>query len=136
MSGGIPAITLPAGYLGSSFIGAALIACGFDINASKVACLVLAVFFLFTLWWARRNWLSVFFCLTLLPVHTSMRQTDIRISLSYSQNMAPVGFLLWTYRSILVCRRRNCITLLRKLNHNGNGTILVLMIVTRFSLSA
>ncbi|THG96383.1 hypothetical protein EW145_g7786 [Phellinidium pouzarii] len=58
MSGGVPIITLPAGYLGSSFIGACLIACGFDINASKVACLVLAVFFLFTLWWARKNWLT------------------------------------------------------------------------------
>ncbi|KAG2365866.1 peptidase M50B-like-domain-containing protein [Suillus spraguei] len=58
MSGGIPWITLPAGYLGSSFIGACLIACGFDTNASKVACLVLGVFFLFTLWWARRNWLT------------------------------------------------------------------------------
>ena len=55
MSGGVPIITLPAGYLGSSFIGACLIACGFNINASKVACLVLAAFFLFTLWWARRN---------------------------------------------------------------------------------
>ena len=59
MSGGIQAITLPAGYLGSSFIGACLIACGFDTKASKVACLVLAVFFLFTLWWARKNWLYV-----------------------------------------------------------------------------
>ncbi|KAH0830367.1 peptidase M50B-like-domain-containing protein [Lanmaoa asiatica] len=58
MSGGIPWITLPAGYLGSSFIGACLIACGFDTNASKIACLVLAGFFLFTLWWARKNWLT------------------------------------------------------------------------------
>ncbi|KAH8114223.1 peptidase M50B-like-domain-containing protein [Phellopilus nigrolimitatus] len=58
MSGGVPIITLPAGYLGSSFIGACLIACGFDIDASKVACIVLAAFFLFTLWWARRNWLT------------------------------------------------------------------------------
>jgi len=58
MSGGIQAITLPAGYLGSSFIGACLIACGFDTKASKIACLVLAAFFLFTLWWARKNWLS------------------------------------------------------------------------------
>jgi len=58
MSGGIPWITLPAGYLGSSFIGAALIACGFDTNASKIASLVLAGFFLFTLWWARREWLT------------------------------------------------------------------------------
>jgi hypothetical protein len=58
MSGGIPWLTLPAGYLGSGLIGAALIACGFDTNASKGASLVLAVFFLFTLWWARRNVLT------------------------------------------------------------------------------
>ncbi|KAK7472487.1 hypothetical protein VKT23_000602 [Stygiomarasmius scandens] len=58
MSGGIQWLTLPAGYLGSSFIGACLIACGFNTNASKVASIVLAVFFLFTLWWARRDWLT------------------------------------------------------------------------------
>ncbi|KZP32601.1 hypothetical protein FIBSPDRAFT_925090 [Athelia psychrophila] len=58
MSGGIPWITLPAGYLGSSFIGACLIACGFNTDASKVASLVLAVFFIFTLWWARANMLT------------------------------------------------------------------------------
>ena len=59
MSGGIPWITLPAGYLGSSLIGAALIVCGFDTNASKVASLVMAAFFLFTLWWARKSWVYV-----------------------------------------------------------------------------
>ncbi|KAF9023005.1 hypothetical protein BDZ89DRAFT_914497, partial [Hymenopellis radicata] len=58
MSGGISWLTLPAGYLGSSFIGACLITCGFNTNASKVATIVLAVFFLLTLWWARRNWLT------------------------------------------------------------------------------
>jgi len=58
MSGGIPWLTLPAGYLGSSLIGACLIACGFNTNASKIASLVMAVFFLFTLWWARKNMLS------------------------------------------------------------------------------
>ncbi|KAF7322539.1 hypothetical protein HMN09_00032400 [Mycena chlorophos] len=58
MSGGIPWLTLPAGYLGSSFIGACLIACGFDTNASKVASLVVGVFWIFTLWWARRNLLT------------------------------------------------------------------------------
>ena len=59
MSGGIPWLTLPAGYLGSSFIGACLIACGFNTNASKVASLVLAAFFLITLFWARRELLYV-----------------------------------------------------------------------------
>jgi len=58
MSGGIQWLTLPAGYLGSSFIGACLIACGFNTDASKIASLVLAVFFLFTLWWARASWIS------------------------------------------------------------------------------
>ncbi|PWN97243.1 hypothetical protein FA09DRAFT_330880 [Tilletiopsis washingtonensis] len=58
MRGGIPWLTLPAGYLGSSFIGAAMIACAFDIRASKVMSFVIAVCFLFTLWWARKNWLT------------------------------------------------------------------------------
>lgn len=51
-------ITLPAGYLGSSFIGACLVACGFDTNASKVACLVLAFIWILTLWWARSSWVA------------------------------------------------------------------------------
>jgi len=59
MRGGISAITLPAGYLGSSIIGALLIFCGFDIVASKVASIVLGVCFLLTLWWARRDWLTI-----------------------------------------------------------------------------
>jgi hypothetical protein len=59
MRGGISAITLPAGYLGSSLIGALLIFCGFNIVASKVASIVLGVCFLLTLWWARRDWLTI-----------------------------------------------------------------------------
>src|ERR1700761_8631360 len=48
MRGGISAITLPAGYLGSSFIGMLLIFAGFDILASKIASIVLGVAFLLT----------------------------------------------------------------------------------------
>lgn len=59
MRGGISAVTLPAGYLGSSLIGALLIFCGFDIVASKVASIALGVGFLLTLWWARRDWLTI-----------------------------------------------------------------------------
>src|ERR1700710_3021179 len=59
MTGGISAITLPAGYLGSSFIGAVLIFCGFNIVASKVVSIALGVCFLLTLWWARRDWLTI-----------------------------------------------------------------------------
>ncbi|EMD01269.1 hypothetical protein BAUCODRAFT_29714 [Baudoinia panamericana UAMH 10762] len=59
MRGGISAITLPAGYLGSSIIGALLTFCGFDIVASKVASIVLGVCFLLTLWWGKKDWLTV-----------------------------------------------------------------------------
>ena len=59
MRGGISALTLPAGYLGSSLIGALLIFCGFDIVASKVASFVLAGCFLLCLWWGKKDWLTV-----------------------------------------------------------------------------
>ncbi|KEZ40453.1 Uncharacterized protein SAPIO_CDS8333 [Scedosporium apiospermum] len=58
MLGGKQAITLPAGYLGSSLVGALLIFCGFNVVASKVASIVLGVCFLVTLWWARKDWLT------------------------------------------------------------------------------
>jgi nitrogen fixation-related uncharacterized protein len=59
MRGGKQFITLPAGYLGSSLIGGLLIFCGFNIVASKVASIVLGVCFLLTLWWARKDWLTI-----------------------------------------------------------------------------
>ena len=59
MRGGKSAITLPAGYLGSSLIGALLTFCGFNIIASKVASIVLGVCFLLTIWWARKDWLTI-----------------------------------------------------------------------------
>ncbi|KAK0651694.1 peptidase M50B-like-domain-containing protein [Cercophora newfieldiana] len=59
MQGGKSGITLPSGYLGSSLIGALLIFCGFNIVASKVASIVVGVCFLLTLWWGRRDWLTI-----------------------------------------------------------------------------
>jgi hypothetical protein len=59
MAGGKDFLTLPAGYLGSSLIGALLIFCGFNIVASKVASIVLGVAFLLTLWWGKRDWLTI-----------------------------------------------------------------------------
>ena len=59
LSGGISAITLPAGYLGSSIIGAVLTLCGFNINASKIVSIALGVCFLLTLWWGKRDWLTI-----------------------------------------------------------------------------
>lgn len=64
MRGGLSAITLPAGYLGSSLIGGLLIFCGFNIVASKVASIVLGVCFLLTLWWGKKDWLTILTILT------------------------------------------------------------------------
>ncbi len=89
MSGGIAWLTLPAGYLGSSFIGAALIACGFDTNASKVASLVLAVFFLFTLWWARKNLLYVILDITYACPAIVLPQGCFRIKLVVFSTLDP-----------------------------------------------
>lgn len=49
--------TLPAGYLGSSAIGAILVLLGFDLLGSKIASIFLGVCLLITLWWAK-NWLT------------------------------------------------------------------------------
>ncbi|KAI6247854.1 hypothetical protein HI914_04291 [Erysiphe necator] len=59
MVGGVSIITLPAGYLGSSLIGALLIFSGFNTTASKIASLTLGICFLLTLWWARKDWLTI-----------------------------------------------------------------------------
>ncbi|KAI1267781.1 peptidase M50B-like-domain-containing protein [Xylariaceae sp. FL1019] len=59
MVGGKSALTLPAGYLGSSLIGAILIFTGFNIVASKIVSIGLGVCFLLTLWWGKRDWLTI-----------------------------------------------------------------------------
>ncbi|KAK0670460.1 peptidase M50B-like-domain-containing protein [Cercophora samala] len=59
MQGGRSGLTLPAGYLGSSLIGALLTFAGFNINASKIASIVIGVAFLLTIWWGRRDWLTI-----------------------------------------------------------------------------
>lgn len=59
MRGGKGAVTLPAGYLGSSLIGALLTFCGFNIVASKIASFVVGAAFLLIIWWGRRDWLTI-----------------------------------------------------------------------------
>ncbi|KAG9318233.1 peptidase M50B-like-domain-containing protein [Chiua virens] len=105
MSGGIPWITLPAGYLGSSLIGACLIACGFDTNASKIACIVLGVFFLFTLWWARRNWLCVMYCLC-IPVRPAPTSFPLSSSRTWALILGMTGLvILFWFVAESVCLR-------------------------------
>ena len=85
MERGIPQLTLPAGYLGSSFIGACLIACGFDINASKVASIVLGVVFPVIVWWGLKPWTYVCCSLVSLIVKRG----------SYNHRLKGVSWLWW-----------------------------------------
>ncbi|ORX88378.1 hypothetical protein K493DRAFT_268389 [Basidiobolus meristosporus CBS 931.73] len=57
MRGGNQCCTLPAGYLGSSLIGALMVFAGFDVTASKVVSVIIGVCLLVTLFWAK-NWLT------------------------------------------------------------------------------
>jgi len=57
MRGGKQWLTLPAGYLGSSFWGSLMIFCGFNTFASKIVSVIIGLAMLITLYWAR-NWLT------------------------------------------------------------------------------
>jgi len=55
MSGGWGFCSLPAGYLGSTFIGSALIFAGFDQKASKIAVFPILFIMCCCMWWARKD---------------------------------------------------------------------------------
>ncbi|PIA14277.1 hypothetical protein COEREDRAFT_82802 [Coemansia reversa NRRL 1564] len=57
MTGGVWCCVMPAGYLGSAFLGALMVFAGFDVLASKIVSVMLGVCLLATLFWAR-NWLT------------------------------------------------------------------------------
>ncbi|OXC70204.1 hypothetical protein AYX13_01113 [Cryptococcus neoformans] len=121
MRGGIPAITLPAGYLGSSFIGACLVACGFDTNASKVACLVLAFIWILTLWWARSSWVAwatIALMVGLVLVCWLVAQSVALRFLILFIGVMSCFYAIWDIidASSLHERRRNTDTLARKVN--------------------
>ncbi|KAJ1861850.1 hypothetical protein LPJ73_000922 [Coemansia sp. RSA 2703] len=57
MSGGRWWCVMPAGYLGSSFLGALMVFAGFNVLASKIVSVIIGVCMLLTLIWAK-NWLT------------------------------------------------------------------------------
>jgi len=59
LRGGNPYLTLPAGYLSSSFYGALMLFAGFNILASKIVTVLLGVSLLVVLFYAK-NWLTRF----------------------------------------------------------------------------
>ncbi|GAA5905778.1 hypothetical protein JCM5296_005735 [Sporobolomyces johnsonii] len=59
MEGGLPFLSLPAGYIGSSTIGAALIFASFDQKASKIAVIPFVCVLLVVCAWARKSRFTV-----------------------------------------------------------------------------
>ncbi|KAJ1897960.1 hypothetical protein LPJ66_003048 [Kickxella alabastrina] len=57
MQGGKWWCVMPAGYLGSSFLGSLMVFSGFNVLASKIVSVVIGVCLLATLFWAK-NWLT------------------------------------------------------------------------------
>jgi hypothetical protein len=110
MSGGVSAITLPAGYLGSSLIGALLVFAGFNIVASKIASIILGVCFLLILWWAKRDWLTII---------TILASVGLLVGFWFIDHVTPLRFLvlfigtmsclysLWDIADDLILRKVN-----------------------------
>ncbi|KAL3426829.1 hypothetical protein PVAG01_00338 [Phlyctema vagabunda] len=85
MQGGMSAVTLPAGYLGSSLIGALLIFAGFNIVASKIASFALGFCFLLTLWWARRD---------ILTIATVLAAVGLLVACWFIEHAEPLRFVV------------------------------------------
>ncbi|CAI2165297.1 15136_t:CDS:2 [Funneliformis geosporum] len=109
MRGGIPCWTLPAGYLGSSFIGALLIFCGFNVMASKVASVILGVLLLILLFWAK-NWLTrgltVFFACVIVGLWFIEKGAGLKYFVLFVGVMSCL-YSVWDIMDDLVFRKVN-----------------------------
>lgn len=55
MQSGFAFVSLPAGYLGSTFIGSSLIFAGFNQKASKIAVFPILLIMCCCMWWSRKD---------------------------------------------------------------------------------
>nr|CAG8516707.1 4794_t:CDS:2 [Entrophospora candida] len=109
MRGGIQCCTLPAGYLGSSLIGALLIFCGFNPLASKVASVVLGVMLIIVLFWAR-NWLTRILTIVFVGIIVGLWFTPDGVGLKYFVLFVGVMsclYSVWDIMDDLVFRKVN-----------------------------
>ncbi|KAJ2079063.1 hypothetical protein H4R24_004043 [Coemansia sp. RSA 988] len=97
MSGGVWCCVMPAGYLGSAFLGALMVFAGFDVLASKIVSVMLGVCLLATLFWAR-NWLTriiaVLFVGLIIGLWFTPRGTGLRYVVLFIGTMSSL-YCLW-----------------------------------------
>jgi len=113
MRGGIACCTLPAGYLGSSLIGALLVFCSFDNTENsivlKVAAITLGVILLALLFWAK-NWLlralTVFFVGVIVALWFINHGAELKYFVLFVGVMSCL-YSLWDILDDLVFRKVN-----------------------------
>lgn len=109
MRGGIQALTLPAGYLGSAFWGSLMIFAGFNILASKIVGVIVGVAMLATLFWAK-NWLTRVMTVLFIGLIALFWWADNSIPLRYYVlffGVMSALYSLWDIIEDLIVRRVN-----------------------------
>ena len=107
MVGGISCITLPAGYLGSSLLGALMVFAGFNVLASKIVSVILGVILLIVLICAS-TWLTRILTLAFVGMIVGLWFTPNGIGLKYFvlfMGVMSCLYSLWDILEDLVIRR-------------------------------
>ncbi|KAJ1915648.1 hypothetical protein H4219_004218 [Mycoemilia scoparia] len=109
MRGGVEWCTLPAGYLGSSLIGAVMVFAGFNILASKIVSVFLAVCLVAILYWAG-NWLTRILTVLFVGLIIGLWFTPKGVGLKYFvlfMGVMSCMYSLWDIIDDLVLRKVN-----------------------------
>ncbi|KAJ2458298.1 hypothetical protein GGF42_002161 [Coemansia sp. RSA 2424] len=109
MTGGKWCCVMPAGYLGSSFLGALMVFAGFNVLASKIVSVVIGVCLLATLFWAR-NWLTrvitVLFVGLIVGLWFTPHGAGLRYVVLFMGVMSSL-YCLWDIVDDTLCRKVN-----------------------------
>ncbi|KAJ2757338.1 THO2 plays a role in transcriptional elongation [Coemansia pectinata] len=109
MTGGKWCCVMPAGYLGSSFLGALMVFAGFNVLASKIVSVMIGVCLLATLFWAK-NWLTrvitVLFVGLIVGLWFTPHGTGLRYVVLFMGVMSSL-YCLWDIVDDTLCRKVN-----------------------------
>ncbi|KAJ2885257.1 hypothetical protein H4R27_001495 [Coemansia aciculifera] len=109
MTGGKWCCVMPAGYLGSSFLGTLMVFAGFNVLASKIVSVMIGVCLLATLFWAK-NWLTrvitVLFVGLIVGLWFTPHGTGLRYVVLFMGVMSSL-YCLWDIVDDTLCRKVN-----------------------------
>ncbi|KAL7753279.1 hypothetical protein RI367_001054 [Sorochytrium milnesiophthora] len=110
LRGGKTCCVLPAGYIGSSVVGAILIFCGFNITASKVAAVLICLSLVAVIFWAK-DWftrlLTFFFIVLMVVLWVFTPESSGLIYVVLFMGVMSACYSLWDIVEDLIRRRVN-----------------------------